>query len=46
MFLSLDTYIGPETPNPLFVTILRSKNELPIIQTVLAEHHEPHQDQL
>lgn len=33
----LDTYIGPETPNPLFVTILRSKNEMPIIQTVLAD---------
>ena len=25
----LDTYIGPETPNPLFVTVLRSTGELP-----------------
>jgi hypothetical protein len=33
----LDTYIGPETPNPLFITVLRSKNELPKIQTVLAD---------
>lgn len=31
----LDTYIGPETPNPLFITILRSKNEMPKMQTVL-----------
>jgi hypothetical protein len=33
----LDTYIGPETPNPLFVTILRSTGELPDIKTVLAD---------
>jgi hypothetical protein len=33
----LDTYIGPETPNPLFITLLRSKNKLPSIQTVLAD---------
>src|SRR5262249_29751033 len=31
----LDTYIGPETPNPLFITLLRSKNEMPEIKTVL-----------
>jgi hypothetical protein len=33
----LDTYIGPETPNPLHVSILRSKNEFPRIQTVLRD---------
>lgn len=33
----LDTYIGPETPNPLMVTILRSKNRRPKMQTVLAD---------
>ena len=33
----LDTYIGPETPNPLFVTILRSSGELPDIRTVLRD---------
>jgi hypothetical protein len=33
----LDTYIGPETPNPLFITVLRSKNELPKIQKVLTD---------
>jgi hypothetical protein len=31
----LDTYIGPETPNPLFITVLRSTGELPNIRTVL-----------
>ena len=31
----LDTYIGPETPNPLFITILRSKNAMPEMKTVL-----------
>ena len=31
----LDTYIGPETPNPLFITVLRSKRRLPEIETVL-----------
>jgi hypothetical protein len=31
----LDTYIGPETPNPLFITILRSKREMPEMKTVL-----------
>jgi hypothetical protein len=33
----LDTYIGPETPNPLFITVLRSTGELPNIRTVLAD---------
>ncbi|MBL8496798.1 hypothetical protein ABF87_09190 [Nitrosomonas sp. JL21] len=33
----LDTYIGPETPNPLFVTILRSSGESPNIRTVLTD---------
>ena len=31
----LDTYIGPETPNPLFITALRSKEAMPEIKTVL-----------
>jgi hypothetical protein len=31
----LDTYIGPETPNPLFITVLRSKLQMPDINTVL-----------
>ena len=31
----LDTYIGPETPNPLFITVLRSKHVMPKIETVL-----------
>jgi signal peptidase I len=33
----LDTYIGPETPNPLFITVLRSTGEPPDIKTVLAD---------
>ncbi|QFT61800.1 hypothetical protein [Roseivivax sp. THAF30] len=33
----LDTYIGPETPNPLIVTILRAKYRRPAMQTVLAD---------
>jgi hypothetical protein len=33
----LDTYIGPETPNPLYVSILRSTGEPPNILTVLAD---------
>jgi hypothetical protein len=33
----LDTYIGPETPNPLFVTVLRSSGDRPDIRTVLAD---------
>lgn len=33
----LDTYIGPETPNPLFITVLRSKNEMPDLKSVLVD---------
>jgi hypothetical protein len=33
----LDTYIGPETPNPLSITVLRSTGELPNIRNVLAD---------
>lgn len=33
----LDTYIGPETPNPLFVTVLRSSGALPDIRSVLTD---------
>lgn len=33
----LDTYIGPETPNPLFITILRSSGPPPDIKQVLGD---------
>jgi hypothetical protein len=33
----LDTYIGPETPNPLFITLLRSKLAMPPIKRVLED---------
>ena len=33
----LDTYIGPETPNPLDIKILRSTGESPDIKTVLSD---------
>lgn len=33
----LDTYIGPETPNPLHVTVLKSKEAMPNIRSVLAD---------
>ena len=33
----LDTYIGPETPNPLRISVMRSKNPKPDIRTVLAD---------
>lgn len=33
----LDTYIGPETPNPLFITLLRSKFQAPKIESVLED---------
>lgn len=33
----LDTYIGPETPNPLSISVLRSTGEHPAIRTVLAD---------
>ncbi|MEL6540277.1 MAG: hypothetical protein AAFQ34_02635 [Pseudomonadota bacterium] len=35
----LDTYMGPETPNPIFVTILRSSGQNPPISQVLADIH-------
>jgi len=33
----LDTYIGPETPNPLFITLLRSKLAMPSLKRVLED---------
>ena len=33
----LDTYIGPETPNPLLITVLRSKNAFPELASVLKD---------
>lgn len=33
----IDTYIGPETPNPLFVTVLRASGEFPAIDVVLTD---------
>jgi hypothetical protein len=33
----LDTYIGPETPNPLLITVLRSTGTMPNIRTVLSD---------
>lgn len=33
----LDTYIGPETPNPLFVSVLRSTGKMPNIKDVLTD---------
>lgn len=33
----IDTYIGPETPNPLFITVLRASGEFPAIEVVLAD---------
>jgi hypothetical protein len=33
----LDTYIGPETPNPLFISVLRSSGDLPPIENVLSD---------
>jgi hypothetical protein len=33
----LDTYIGPETPNPLFISILRSSTDFPQIKDVLGD---------
>ncbi|PKN11179.1 MAG: hypothetical protein CVU43_20400 [Chloroflexi bacterium HGW-Chloroflexi-5] len=33
----LDTYIGPETPNPLYISVLRSSGDLPNIRTVLTD---------
>jgi len=33
----LDTYIGPETPNPLFISALKSKNTMPSLSTILSD---------
>ena len=33
----LDTYIGPETPNPLHITVMRSKDAKPDIRAVLKD---------
>ena len=33
----LDTYIGPETPNPLFITTLRSRLAMPAMKTILSD---------
>jgi hypothetical protein len=33
----LDSYIGPETPNPLFITVLKSTGQIPPLKTVLAD---------
>lgn len=33
----LDTYIGPETPNPLFITALKSKREMPPMSRILED---------
>ncbi|HUZ46749.1 MAG TPA: hypothetical protein VMW54_08935 [Terriglobia bacterium] len=33
----LDTYIGPETPNPLSITVLRSTGERPDMRTILGD---------
>jgi hypothetical protein len=33
----LDTYIGAETPNPLFITVLKAKTVMPTLQTVLTD---------
>lgn len=33
----LDTYIGPETPNPLHITLLRSTGLMPSMKTVLQD---------
>ena len=33
----LDTYLGPETPNPLNITVMKSTGERPALETVLAD---------
>lgn len=33
----LDTYIGPETPNPLFISVLRSTGPKPAIKDILTD---------
>ena len=42
----LDTYIGPETPNPLSITVLRSTGETSSHSHCACRHHGPYQDQL
>lgn len=33
----IDTYLGPETPNPLFITVLRSSGETPPLKDVMKD---------
>ena len=33
----IDTYMGPETPNPLYITILRETGDPPNMKTVLSD---------
>lgn len=33
----LDTYIGPETPNPLLITLMRSSGDMPKLEDVLRD---------
>lgn len=33
----LDTYIGPETPNPIFISVLRSNRDMPQLADVLSD---------
>lgn len=33
----IDTYLGPETPNPLFITVLKSTGDTPNLEHVLAD---------
>lgn len=33
----IDTYLGPETPNPLYITTLRSTGEMPELTSVLTD---------
>lgn len=33
----IDTYVGPETPNPLYITVLRATGEMPSLTTVLQD---------
>jgi hypothetical protein len=33
----LDIYVGPETPNPLHITMLRSKHAKPAMRTVIED---------
>jgi hypothetical protein len=42
----LDTYIGPETPNPLFITVLRGKKRAAGYQEGACRYNGPYEDQL